>query len=80
MYNQENITLAQRLREAKSFRETRRAQRKLWRERIRDGKYTNGDEMTKEDRKLYHYLSVAAVVTLVFIAILIGAIIAVAVI
>lgn len=54
--------------------------RAVERANVRAGNYTNGQPMTEEDRAIYHRLTQAAFVAILFIAVLIGALIALAVV
>lgn len=74
VYNQE-----QRLREALVSLRLRAARRRVERDRVQRGLYTNGEPMTEGDRKIYRHLSLVAVGLLVFIGLLAGAIVAVTV-
>lgn len=57
-----------------------REQRATARANVLAGNYTNGQPMTAEDRAIYGHLTRAAVIAMLFVAVLIGALIALAVV
>lgn len=61
-------------------RQVARERRATARANVRAGNYTNGDPMTLEDRQLYAALTVTALMVITLMAILIGSLIALAVV